>query len=694
MFKNDLYKKNLKTIFVIFSFFFFFGAVLFQRKLIATKKTNSIKVYWFIPDGLRADRDQFNIFQWAQNGELPNLKRMMANGSFGYSRPVFPGHTPTNFATLLTGVYPDKHGIADGSMRTFGYPLKMISKGGFSSFAKLVEPIWVELENENYLVSLQSVPGSTPPEIFKGNVIKGRWGSWGAEIPSIVIQATNDLDKVYKNVGNNRRVFLVGPELTKYVSLTPGPTLSKMPASYFNIKHSRIEFWGRVFNFESLDTSNDGLENYDKVSISFGDKKIMLNKDQWSNWISADLSYELKNDYQLNSPKKTNIENSLSAINLSTQIKFKLIDLEADGRFRIRLLVNSLNEYLTEPPELSDVMTHQLGPMIDFVDNYPPQLVYHQKDKATFIEEANESWRWHENVVGFLMKNLHSDFVIHSVYNPNQMLTSRWWLPFIDREGNKYDSINEQQRKELWLEVKNMYKKVDDILGKILENSDENTYIVFSSDHGAIPLNKEVRLNNLFASKGWLKFNFNQTTQSFEVNWKETKVIYLQMNNIYINPKGLEGIYQPASGKDYNQLRNDVIKELIKLKDPQNGKKVLAYYWPREEADKVKLPKDRVGDLVISNAQGYNWAEDLNEDLLIFSTSLKGGYKQALVPGDVEGLLTPFVIMGPGIKQNFKLNEIINHVDQYATLAKITKIKHPTKPVLDGKILESIFYSF
>ena len=673
MFKIVLFKKYLRSLTIIFSIIFFIGSIFYFNFLYKTKDEKKIKVYWFIPDGLRADREQFNIFEWAKNGELPNLNKMMIRGTYGYSRPVFPGHTPTNFATLLTGVYPDKHGIADGAMRTFGYPLKMVSKGGFTSFAKLVEPIWVELENENYLVSLQSVPGSTPPEIFRGNVIKGRWGGWGVEIPSIVIQSTDQRELELRKVGNNRRVFLVGPELTNYITLSK-PNLG--------MRDCIIKFWDKNIAIESKDNL---------VKISFDKQVIKLKVSQWSSWLPIELKYQLKNDYQLNTPKKTNLENELSAINLNTQIKFKLIGLDEAGNFRIRLLVNSLNEYLSEPSDLSERMNDKLGPMIDFVDNYPPQLVYHQNDKSTFLEEANESWKWHQNVVPFLMNDLHSDFIIHSVYNPNQMLTSRWWLPFIDTNSAKYNSINNEERKILWNEVKDMYKSVDKVLGNILSNADENTYIIFSSDHGVIPLNKEVRLNNLFAKKGWLKFKYNVSTKANEINWKETKVIYLQMNNIYINPYGLDGQYQPASGEKFNQLRNLVIKELVTLKDPKNGKKPLAYYWPREEVGKISLPKNRVGDLVVANGAGYNWSEDLSDDLSLFSDSLKGGYKQALVPIDNEGLLTPFVIMGPGIKAGEKLSIVINHVDQYATIANILKLKHPSKLILDGRVLEEVF---
>lgn len=76
---------------------------------VALKKNqpnSQLKVYWFIPDGMRAEPKLFNIYRWAEEGKLPNIKRMMDKGSYGYAKPNFPSHTPTNFATLLTGTYP------------------------------------------------------------------------------------------------------------------------------------------------------------------------------------------------------------------------------------------------------------------------------------------------------------------------------------------------------------------------------------------------------------------------------------------------------------------------------------------------------------------------------------------------------------------------------------------------------------
>jgi hypothetical protein len=99
--------------------------------------------------------------RWAQDG--PNIRRMMDEGASGYSIPDFPSHTPTNFASLLTGAHPNVHGVADGPMHIEGAPLVRPSVAGFASNAKKVAPIWKVLEQAGKKVALLAIPGSTPP---------------------------------------------------------------------------------------------------------------------------------------------------------------------------------------------------------------------------------------------------------------------------------------------------------------------------------------------------------------------------------------------------------------------------------------------------------------------------------------------------------------------------------------------------
>jgi len=90
------------------------------------------------------------------------------------------------------------------------------------------------------------------------------------------------------------------------------------------------------------------------------------------------------------------------------------------------------------------------------------------------------------------------------------MLTSRWWMGYIDPKSVRYDDVTEKEREQLWKEVKGMYKHLDNMIGEILKNTDENTIIVLSSDHGAAVLNKWVRVNNLLAKHGLLTFTISQ----------------------------------------------------------------------------------------------------------------------------------------------------------------------------------------
>ena len=262
-------------------------------------------------------------------------------------------------------------------------------------------------------------------------------------------------------------------------------------------------------------------------------------------------------------------------------------------------------------------------------------------------------------------------------------------MPFHFFKIARYLEVDASSRETLWQEVKRMYQDLDAILGEIMANADEDTYIVFSSDHGIIPLDREVRLNNLFARKGLLKFNINQDTGVYEIDWKNTRAIYLKMDNIYLNPDGLDGNYHlenlDAMRADFRQ---EVIDLLQDLKD-ENGFHPLAKIVKWEDAAEIlDLPTDRVGDLVVANRPTYGWIEDISADLKIFKKPFKSGYKQAIIPDGVEGMLTPFVIMGPGVKKNYRIPEPIKHIDQYPTI--MTLLQQPVPAFVEGKQLKEI----
>lgn len=631
-----------------------------------------LKLYWFIPDGVRAEPGLFNIYKWAEEGKLPNIKKLMERGSYGFVRPTFPSHTPTNFATLLTGTYPEVHGVDDGPMHVEGRPLDKVAIAGFRSVARKVPAIWTTLEDAGYKVALVSMPGSTPPEIEKGVVLRGRWGGWGADFHALNFEKKGNLLQRIKQ-GRATRLFFFGPQLTQYIDEQEPQGWDNTPESYSGAFEVALEGWGATVYAYVYDSTNDDRVNFDKIAFSLDKKEIFadLSEGEWSDWQPITLKWKVDD----------------KEVDVPSDVVATVIKLDDDGFFRLRLFYNNLNPFITFPSEASDAMKNSAGPMVDFVDNFPPQLIYYEEDKQTFIDEANMSFDWHEAAVSAVMKNFSPNVVIHDIYTPNQMLTSRWWMGYIDPDSARYNDVSEEEREKLWQEVEGMYKRLDDIVGEMLRVAGKNTYLVFTADHGAVPLDRWVHLNNLFAQKGWLKFTINSQTGEPIIDWKNSKVIYLKMTHVYVKPEGLAGDYNRSSGPEYEALRNEVINTLLSLED-ENGIKPVIEVIKWEDAKKFQqLDPERVGDLVITNKPGYGWNEEMTADLELFSEPLKSGYKQAIKAEDSTGMWAPFIIAGPGIKEGHYLGDSpIEMVDEYPTI--MTALKQDIPNFVQGKILD------
>ncbi len=618
------------------------------------------KVFWFIPDGMRAEPDLFNIYQWAAEGRLPNIRKMMQRGTYGYCKPAFPGHTPANFATLLTGAYPEVHGVNDGPMHTEGYPLSQIAVPGFSSVAKKVEPVWVTLEKAmNGQVTLLSIPGSTPPELKRGVTIRGRWGRWGADFHSVNFQDKADA-AFNEYAGNPSRLFYFGPQLTQRIGKTAATNWTALPQSYSPPLESTFTAWGAATHACLLDTTDNGATDYDAIAFSHDKKTVLatLKPGAWSHWLPITLQWQIPGQ-------------GLSR-DVATQFRIKVIRLETNGLFRVRFVYNNLNPFLTDPDTVAAEVQKGVGPMVDFVDNFPPQLIFYPEDKATFLEESDLSLRWHRDAATFLLRHYQPDIYLQNIYTPNQMLTSRWWMGYIDPASARYNEVSAAAREQLWQEVHALYKGLDDILGRILEQADDNTLVVLSSDHGAVPLDTQVRLNNLFAREGLLKFTKDPKTGERVIDWKNTKAIYLKMFSVFLHPDGLDGNWKRGSGPEYEALRRRVKDLLLQLKDDRGVAPVEKITEVENAAQEFRLLGERSGDLIIANRPGYGWSEETSDNLEIFAPSLVTGYKQAVLPDNVKGMWTPFMMAGPGVKTNHFLGPApVAMVDQYPTIFRL-----------------------
>src|SRR3954447_12133163 len=82
---------------VLFALFFAFAAGAKQRVIVVGF------------DGVDARYTE----QWMNQGKLPNLARLRAEGTFRPLRPTVPAQTPVSWSTFSTGIDPGRTGIFD-----------------------------------------------------------------------------------------------------------------------------------------------------------------------------------------------------------------------------------------------------------------------------------------------------------------------------------------------------------------------------------------------------------------------------------------------------------------------------------------------------------------------------------------------------------------------------------------------------
>ncbi len=164
--------------------------------------------------------------------------------------------------------------------------------------------------------------------------------------------------------------------------------------------------------------------------------------------------------------------------------------------------------------------------------------------------------------------------------------------------------------------IKNLYKSMDETIGKVYKLLPENTLFMALSDHGFHSFRVGININSWLAENGYIYFNGQKegeppepdmwTDEDFfqNVDWNRTKAYSLGLGLIFINLKGRErnGIVEP--GDEYRALCKEIANKLKQLKDPDTGENVVDDVFIGYEIYKGERTDD-APDLVVGFKDGY-----------------------------------------------------------------------------------------
>jgi predicted AlkP superfamily phosphohydrolase/phosphomutase len=200
--------------------------------------------------------------------------------------------------------------------------------------------------------------------------------------------------------------------------------------------------------------------------------------------------------------------------------------------------------------------------------------------------------------------------------------------------SSDHPEYREASRTQLAERIRDVYRRLDEGIGRFVERTTPDDLVVFMSDHGFQSCTGAVHMDRLLEHLGFLEFSASKAIfgpmqwgpvrsvarkvydalglhgrvplpQS--INWGKTKA-YTSVRStgegININLAGREsdGTVAPA---EFDRLRDEIADRVGSFVDPRTGKKPVARVWRREEIFKGRFA-DEAPDLLLEPAPLYS----------------------------------------------------------------------------------------
>lgn len=388
-------------------------------------------------------------------------------------------------------------------------------------------------------------------------------------------------------------------------------------------KRSRIIFRNETAKVELVGPRNSFLKEPRSTAIEFvvhrdkkactavievQDQKILLKVGQWSHWTRV--------DFKLSMPA------FMPDKHLHGIFRFYLQELHPN----FRLYVTPINAdpsrpatQVTEPPDFIKEISNDLGLFyttgfqedhkalsnkVFTDDEFVVQADYVLQERLNLMKYALEHY-----VNGLLF------FYFSSMDLQSHML---WW-----DSDEKHPTRSAAEAKKCFAHLKDMYRKLDGIVGSILKRYGDKATVIIMSDHGFAGFKRQFNLNTWLRNNGYIQ-PADAGSILRNVDWTRTKAYGLGINGLYLNLRGRErdGIVDP--GREQEDLLKALIAELEAVRD-FNGRRVIRRVHRTDKAYSGSATR-LAPDLIVGYCRGYraSWDTclgDMTDDVLMDNDS-------------------------------------------------------------------------
>ncbi|MFQ6082155.1 MAG: alkaline phosphatase family protein [Candidatus Aminicenantia bacterium] len=560
-------------------------------------------------------------------GKLPNFSKLKKEGTFSQLKTTTPAISPVAWSSFITGVNPAKHNIFDFLSRDpktylpdlssarIGKAKRTISIRRYSipvgkpeiKLLRKSKPFWKLLGEKGIFSTVLRVPITFPPEKFNGVLLSGMCvpdlkGSQGT-----FSFYTTDTEKAKKHTGGTS--FPITKQGNKIKGCLYGPE---------NTLLKKQEELCLPFVIHLKDGSEEAL-------LEISEEKVKLKKGQYSDWIRVTFKPGLG------------------------------IKVRGTCRFLITQISPYFEMYVTpiniDPEKPALPISH---PFI--------YSIYLAKLLGSYITLglANDTWALNEAVIddqAFLTQCYlnHQDWeeilfnalnkikkgLCVCVFETTDSIQHMFWRYL---EDNHPALRNEHREDKYKQEIENLYRRMDDLIGRVMEKLNKKGMLIVMSDHGFTSFRRGINLNSWFYLNGYLslKQGREKSDEWFkDVDWGKTRAYALGLGGLYINQKGREakGIVNPEQEKD--KLKEELIAKLTGLRDEEKGKIGIKKVYDTQAIYSGPY-LENAPDLIIGYNEGYraSWESVTGKvNKIVFEDNIKKwSGDHCLDPGVVPGV--------------------------------------------------------
>ncbi|MFQ5740658.1 MAG: alkaline phosphatase family protein [Acidobacteriota bacterium] len=564
--------------------------------------------------------------RFMREGLLPNFSRLAREGCYRRLGTTLPAESPVAWSSFQTGCNPGRHRVFDFlTPNRKSYlpelcsakvepPSKYLNLGRFRipmgkpaiRFGRKSRSFWTELGNHGVFSTILRVPITFPPEKFRGLMLaamsvpdlRGTQGtfSYYSSDPSDGSRFTGGLQipvRVENNVVNS---VITGPENP----LLRQPEEMRLPfAVHLNGGNGSclLRLDGEEFSLP--------LEDYTPwIPIRFKPGLGMK--------IHGMVRFYLKQaaPHLKLYMSPINIDPEKPALPISHPLTYSIYLSKTQGRFCTLGLAEdtwALNERVLDEKAFLE-----------------QTYLVHKERERMFFDALNKTSR------GAVV-------CVFDITDRLQHMFFRYLDP--DHPANQGKDVSQHRDA-----IRDLYRNMDQLVGRVLDSTSDDTALFVMSDHGFKPFKWGVNLNTWLHQNGFLAVKERPTGGEWfqDIDWSRTRAYAVGFGGIYINLEGRESGGIVTTGAEQQALKDEIASGLRKLEDPGRGSRPVGEVYDTRRAYAGPYAEDGP-DLIVGFKPGYrvSWTcatgavtEEVFEDNL---KSWSGDH--CMNPPDVPGIL-------------------------------------------------------